>query len=140
MPIRDDLTPDEQKIMASEIAFEAEKKGVNPGQAWRDARAEVNQELNHAEEIKMENSEGLRDDYILDRDKTSGDRPDKMISNIDPITGKDIPDINGRPFIVDGNMTMYFESEETKQAYLNMPKDQAHAQLDNPNQEGEAEG
>lgn len=140
MPIRDDLTPDEQKIMASEIAFEAEKKGVNPGQAWRDARAEVNQELNHAEEIKMENNEGLSDDYILDRDKTTGDQPDKLISNIDPISGKDIPDINGRPFLVDGNMTMYFESEETKQAYLNMPKEHPHAQLGNPDQEGEAEG
>lgn len=140
MAIRDDLTPDEQKIMASEIAFEAEKRGVNPGQAWQDARAEVNQDLNRAEEKKMDNSEGLRDDYILDRDKTSGDRPDKMISNIDPISGRDIPDINGKPFIVDGNMTMYFESEETKQQYLNMPKDQTHAKVNNPGAEGEAEG
>lgn len=88
----------------------------------------------------MDNTEGLRDDYILDRDKTSGDRPDKMISNIDPITGRDIPDINGKPFIVDGNMTMYFESEETKQQYLDTPKDHVHAKIDNPGAEGEAEG
>lgn len=140
MPIRDDLTPDEQKIMASEIAFEAEKKGANPGQAWRDARAEVNQELNRAEEIKMENNEGLSDNYILDRDKTTGDQPDKMISNIDPISGKDIPDINGRPFLVDGNMTIYFESEDTKQQYMNMPKNEAHTNLGNATEDGEAEG
>lgn len=35
---------------------------------------------------------------------------------------------------------MYFESEETKQQYINMPKNEAHAQLGNATDDGEAEG
>lgn len=60
----------------------------------------------------------------LPRDREQSRRlhePTFLTSSIDPITGRDIMDRKGRPTIVDGNVTMYFESEETKQAYLDSP-------------------
>ena len=49
----------------------------------------------------------------------------RMVHNIDPITGKDLGDVRDLPNVVeetsDGELTIYFESEETKQAYLDMP-------------------
>ncbi len=48
-----------------------------------------------------------------------------MISTTDPITGHDIPDLEGRPFVVEGDhyhdITIYFESEENRRAYLDIP-------------------
>ena len=41
-----------------------------------------------------------------------------MISTIDPITGRDVGDIEGKPSLVDGELTMYFESKHTRQAYV----------------------
>lgn len=66
--------------------------------------------------------------------------PEQMISSIDPITGRDIDDLSGRPYVVDGNVTMYFESEETRQAYLDEPTDHPFHLVDNPNDEGIDEG
>ena len=37
------------------------------------------------------------------------------------MTGRDIDDLSGHPYIVDGNMTMYFESDTTRQAFIDMP-------------------
>lgn len=49
----------------------------------------------------------------------------RMVHNIDPITGKDLGDRRDLPNVVeqtsDGELTIYFESEESRQAYLNMP-------------------
>ena len=59
-------------------------------------------------------------------------QPDSMISTIDPITGRDIDDREGRPCIVDGNLVMYFESEETRQEYLDTPIDHPVPLPDNP--------
>lgn len=48
-----------------------------------------------------------------------------MISTIDPITGKDIDNLAGKPSLGIGNRTIYFESEQTRQAYLdNRPHQQ----------------
>jgi hypothetical protein len=66
--------------------------------------------------------------------------PGLMISTIDPITGRDIEDLAGRPYHVDGNMVMYFESEKTRQEYLDMPLDHPVPLPDNPDEDGEAEG
>jgi len=66
--------------------------------------------------------------------------PELMISTIDPISGQDIDDLAGRPFIVDGNLVMYFESEQTRQAYMDTPKEHALPLPDNPTEDGEAEG
>ena len=66
--------------------------------------------------------------------------PERMITTIDPITGRDIGDLEGKPFIVDGNMVIYFESEATRQAYLDEPVDHPVHLPDNPVDEGIAEG
>lgn len=60
----------------------------------------------------------------LPRDMAQSHRlhePTSMINNIDPITGHDVMNVKGHPFVVDGIMTIYFESEATKQAYLDTP-------------------
>jgi YHS domain-containing protein len=50
-------------------------------------------------------------------------QPDYLIGTIDPMTGHDITDVKTHPFIVDGKLTVYFESEETRQAFLDTPVD-----------------
>ena len=60
----------------------------------------------------------------LARDKGQSHRlhePDHLIGTIDPITGNDIGDVRGHPSLVDGNLTIYFESEETKTEYEHTP-------------------
>lgn len=79
----------------------------------------------------------------LPRDQTPSLRlhePTQMLSYIDPITGREIEDLTGHPYIVDGNITMYFESEETRQAYLDTPVDHPFHLVDNPTDEGYDEG
>lgn len=44
-----------------------------------------------------------------------------MINTIDPVTGHDIRNVMDHPHLRDGKLTIYFESEVTMQAYLNMP-------------------
>ena len=66
----------------------------------------------------------------------------------DPITGNTIANPEGHPFVVEGDpeegITIYFESEETKQQYLDVQREQPERgmreSLDNPTEEGEAEG
>jgi len=60
----------------------------------------------------------------LPRDQEQSHRlhePDHLIGTIDPVTGRDIGDLRGHPSIVDGNLTIYFESEDTKAAFEQMP-------------------
>ena len=60
----------------------------------------------------------------LPRDRSQSHRlhqPAYLIGTIDPITGHDIDDVLDHPHIVDGNLTIYFESEESMQAYLDTP-------------------
>lgn len=79
----------------------------------------------------------------MPRDQTQSRRvhePEQMISSIDPISGCDIEDLAGRPYLVDGNIVMYFESEETRQAYLDTPIDHPLRLADNPVDEWVAEG
>lgn len=66
--------------------------------------------------------------------------PAQLLTCIDPITGRDIGDLSGRPYLIDGNVVMYFESEETRQAYLDTPIDHPFRLVDNPYEDGEAEG
>jgi hypothetical protein len=79
----------------------------------------------------------------LPRDQAQSHRlhePERMITTIDPITGKDIDDLEGRPYIVDGHIVMYFESEATRQAYLDTPIDHPVPLPDNPVDDWVAEG
>jgi YHS domain-containing protein len=47
--------------------------------------------------------------------------PDHLINTIDPITGRDIDDVQGHPSIVDGKLTIYFESEKSRRIFEETP-------------------
>ena len=66
--------------------------------------------------------------------------PEQMLTSIDPITGRDIEDLAGHPYLVDGNVTMYFETDATRQEYLETPIDHPFHLVDNPFDEGIDEG
>jgi hypothetical protein len=60
----------------------------------------------------------------LPRDQEQSHRlhePDHLIGTIDPITGNDIGDVRDHPSLVDGNLTIYFESDKTKAEYEHTP-------------------
>ncbi|MEK7759790.1 MAG: hypothetical protein AAB304_09325 [Pseudomonadota bacterium] len=62
----------------------------------------------------------------LPRDQAQSHRlhePEHMNNSIDPITGHDIVDRASHPYIDDGNLTIYFESEATRKTYLDTPID-----------------
>ena len=62
----------------------------------------------------------------LPRDREQSHRlhePDHLISTIDPVTGNDILDVSGHPSLVDGNLTIYFESGETREEFIHIPLD-----------------
>ena len=47
--------------------------------------------------------------------------PNYLVGTIDPVNGHDIGDVKGHPSLADGNLTIYFESEETKEEFLKTP-------------------
>jgi hypothetical protein len=55
--------------------------------------------------------------------------PAHMNNSIDPITGRDIENLASHPHIDDGILTVYFESDETRQAYLDTPVDHPFGKL-----------
>ena len=60
----------------------------------------------------------------LARDREQSQRlhePEYLTGTIDPITGHDIDNVAEHPFIRDGNLTIYFENEATRQAFLDTP-------------------
>ena len=68
----------------------------------------------------------------LPRDREQSHRlhePDHLINTIDPITGRDIENVAGHPSLVDGKLTIYFESDKTRQAYQETPIDHPYAHL-----------
>lgn len=79
----------------------------------------------------------------LQRDQTQSRRlhePAQILSSVDPVTGREIDDLAGRPYLVDGNVTIYFESEATRKAFMDMPLDHPFHLVDNPTDEGYDEG
>ena len=71
----------------------------------------------------------------LPRDKTQSHRlhePEYRINSIDPMTGVDIENVTSHPSLEDGNLTVYFETVETRKAYLDMPLDHPNLQLPYP--------
>lgn len=61
------------------------------------------------------------------------------IATTDPITGHDIEDLEGKPYIVESgteeDLVIYFESEESKREYMSIPIEHPidhHVNLDNP--------
>lgn len=67
------------------------------------------------------------------------------IETTDPITGNTIKDPEGHPFVIEGQgdnaLKIYFESEESKKAYLEIevehPGEDFSVNLDNPAPMGE---
>ena len=62
----------------------------------------------------------------LPRDRRQSHRlhqPAYLIGTIDPITGHDIDNLSEHPYIVDGYLTIYFETEESMQEFLDTPLD-----------------
>jgi YHS domain-containing protein len=79
----------------------------------------------------------------LQRDQTQSRRlhePAQILSSVDPVTGREIDDLSGRPYLVDGNVTIYFESEATRKEFMEMPLDHPFHLVDNPTDEGYDEG
>lgn len=79
----------------------------------------------------------------LARDRTQSRRlhePEQILSSTDPMTGREIDDLSGHPYLVDGNVTIYFESEATRKEFMDMPIDHPFHLVDNPTDEGYDEG
>jgi hypothetical protein len=73
--------------------------------------------------FKMENLNWFAVDP-LPRDQTQSQRlhePEHLINTLDPMTGRDIEDVTNHPFLVDGNLTIYFETEASRKAYQDLP-------------------
>lgn len=71
----------------------------------------------------------------LARDQTQSHRlhePERRINTIDPMTGSDIENVTSHPSLKDGELTMYFETEGTRKAYLDMPIDHPNLHLPYP--------
>ncbi len=58
------------------------------------------------------------------------------IQTTDPITGNDVKDLEHAPFVVEGDLKIYFESEDSKREYLDIevehPGEDFTTNLDNP--------
>lgn len=66
--------------------------------------------------------------------------PTRRVATKDPITGREILDPEGYPQLVDGDLTIVFECEATRRAFLDMPTDHPFRLTDNPTAEGYDEG
>ncbi|MGC1955744.1 MAG: hypothetical protein WA970_24870 [Gammaproteobacteria bacterium] len=69
------------------------------------------------------------------------------VETTDPMTGRDIKDLHGKPYLVDRGteeeLVIYFESEETKRQFLDIPVEhpiEHRLNLDNPSDVMVAEG
>ena len=86
--------------------------------------------LQHAPPIQLEKLNWVASS-ALPRDREQSNRlhePDHLIGTIDPMTGQDIIDVMGHPSIVDGKLTIYFETEETKAEFIEMPLNHPYQQ------------
>ncbi len=71
---------------------------------------------------------------FMDRDKEQSRRlhePISITSHTDPITGNDVKGEVHHPYVIDGILTVYFESEKTRSDYLNTPFNHPVTKLSN---------
>lgn len=47
----------------------------------------------------------------------------------DPMTGKEVTDIEASPCLEDGNMTLHFETAESRKSYVDLPIDHPNEHL-----------
>ena len=59
-------------------------------------------------------------------------KPGYRINTIDPMTGDDIENITSHPSLADGSLTIYFETDATRMAFINMPLDHPNLHLPYP--------
>lgn len=59
-----------------------------------------------------------------------------IVETTDPITGHDVKDLEHAPYIIDGDLKIYFESEDSKRQFLEIevehPGEDFEHSLDNP--------
>ena len=55
--------------------------------------------------------------------------PDHRTNSTDPMNGHDIENITSHPSLVDGNLTLYFENEATRTAYMGIPLNHPNLRL-----------
>lgn len=78
---------------------------------------------NKSSETNLQHFEWRATD-ALKRDQEQSRRlhePEYRIMTTDPITGHEVDDYTSHPSTLNGNMTIYFETNETCKKYLNMP-------------------
>lgn len=90
----------------------------------------------------VNNAPGIRFEFLnwvasdaMPRDQTQSvllHEPKFRVSNIDPMSGHDIENASSHPSIVDGNLTIYFESEKTRTAFKDMPLNHPYLHLPFP--------
>jgi hypothetical protein len=79
----------------------------------------------------------------LPRDQTQSRRlhePEHRINTIDPMNGYDIENVSHHPSLVDGNLTVYFETEATYKSYLDMPLNHPNLRLPYPAKDDDDRG
>ena len=58
------------------------------------------------------------------------------VETTDPITGNDVKNLDHAPYIIDGDLKVYFETEQSKQAFMDIEVEHPGADfehnLDNP--------
>lgn len=73
--------------------------------------------------FKLKNSSASINDVLI-RDQEQSEllhQPKTRIYDTDPMTGHDIDDYKTHPSLVDGNLTIFFENNATRKAYIDMP-------------------
>ncbi len=67
-----------------------------------------------------------------------------IVQTTDPITGNDVRDLDNAPYVEDGGLKIYFESDESKRVYLDIevehPGEDFEHSLDNPVSMGRGDG
>lgn len=89
------------------------------------------------------NFTGAESQKLMSRDMTQSRRlhePTFRKPLSDPMTGDDINNASNQPLIIDGNLTLYFTSEKTRKAYLNMPNNHPSPRLPYPATENDDRG
>jgi hypothetical protein len=92
--------------------------------------------------IKFENPNWIAS-APLPRDQAQSHRlhePEHRINTIDPMTGNDIDNVTSHPSLVDGSLTMYFETDATRKSYLDMPLDHPNLRLPYPAADSDVRG
>jgi len=92
--------------------------------------------------LKFESLNWVASD-ALPRDQAQSHRlhePEHRINTVDPMTGDDIADVTRHPSLADGNLTVYFETEATRKAYLDLPIDHPNLHLPYPAADGDDRG